>query len=234
MNRILTVTAVVCTLFLGACDKAMANVQTLYTTDCGQNWKLIQPGSAIPKNIGMCSYKVTVPDYPLQGETRFKTSFKDRVIANVEIGYEYVIVDAMKFVGEAKYLGKANTDAQDASNSSSAYESAENTVIDKRLRDVVTNLLVKQDIVEFSQAEFEDSLLVEINNRLTDKGVKLNFLSFVPTPEEQTRMAIDLMTAMRVYESKGLGELGQRVAAARAGAARIEVNAPTPAPAPPQ
>ncbi len=226
-NRIATLVIVLFAFALGACDKAMANVQTLRTTNCGVDWALIAPGQTIPKNLTMCSYSVTVPDYPLQGETRFKTSFKDRVIANVEIPYEYQIVDALRFIGEAKYLGKVNSDAQDASNSSGAYESAENTVIDKRIRDVVTSMLITQDIVEFSQAEFEDSLLLEVNKRLADKGVRLNFLSFVPTPEEQTRLAIDMMTAMRVYESKNLGELGQRIAVARASATKIEVGQPT-------
>ncbi len=209
---------------LVACSKANANVQTLITDDCGVSWKLIQPGSTIPSRIGPCAYKVTVPDYPMQGETNFKTSFKNRVLATVEIGYEYAIFDAKIFISEAKYLGKSNTDGDDETNSSTAYESAENAVIDKRIRDVSTGLLLNEDIVDFSQAEFEDKLLEETNKRLADKGVKLNFISFVPTPEEQTRLAIDMMTAMKIYESRGLGELGQKVAVARAGATKIDVT----------
>ncbi|MEN9405372.1 MAG: hypothetical protein RLY47_331 [Candidatus Parcubacteria bacterium] len=213
-----------CGIGTSGCARSHANVQTLVTSDCGVDWELVQPGKVLPAMIGPCSYKVTVPDYPMQGETRFKTSFKDRVIAGVEIPYEYIIFDAMKFIGEAKYLGKENSDAQDQSNSSSAYESAENTVIDKRLRDVVTGLLIKEDIIDFSQAEFEDRLLEEVNKRLEDKGVRLNFLSFVPTPEDQTRLAIDMMTAMKVYESRGLASLGQQVSVARAGATKITVT----------
>jgi len=222
--RFLTILVFSCAVITTACSKAMANVQTLRTTNCGVKWELIPAGQTIPANVAACSYTVTVPDYPLQGETKFKTSFKDRVIANVEINYEYVIVDALKFIAEAKYIGKANSDAQDETNSSSAYESAENTVIDKRIREATTSSLVNQDIVEFSQAEFEDSLLVAVNKELEDRGVRLNFLSFVPTPEEQTRLAIDMLTAMRVYEAKKLGELGQRIAIARAGATKVEVN----------
>lgn len=69
----------------------------------------------------------------MQGESKFKTSFKDRVLADVVINYDYSITDAKKFIGEAKYIGKAGSDAQDESNSSTAYEGAENTVIDKRI-----------------------------------------------------------------------------------------------------
>ena len=35
---------------------------------------------------------------------------------------------------EAKYLGKINSDSDDAANSSKAYETAENSVIDKRIK----------------------------------------------------------------------------------------------------
>lgn len=209
------------------CDRASANVQTLITDNCGVSWKLIKPGEAVPSRMGMCSYKVTVPDYPMQGETRFKASFKDRVLASVEIAYEYTITDAKVFIGEAKYIGKANSDPDDQANSSKSYETAENVVIDKRIRDAATGMLITEDIVEFSQAEFEDKLLDASNEKLKDKGVKLSFIAFVPTPEEQTRLAIDMMTAMRVYESKGLGELGKQVATARAGAPKIVIETPT-------
>jgi len=219
IRSILFVVVVVVT---SACSRAYANKQTLVTTDCGVSWNLIKPGETIGVQVGPCSYTVTIPDYPMPGETRFKASFKNRVLATVEIPYEYSIVDGKVFISEAKYLGKANSDGNDESNSS--YESAENTVIDKRIREAVTNLLINEDIVDFSQAEFEDRLLEEVNKRLVSKGVHLNFLSFVPIPEEQTRLAIDMMTAMKVYESKGLKELGEKVAVARAGSAKIQLG----------
>ncbi len=211
---------------LSGCSYASANVQTLISDDCGVSWKLIEPGNSVPSRVGPCAYKITVPDYPMPGETSFKTSFKDRVLATVEIGYEYAIVDAKVFISEAKYLGKPNSDSDDKTNS--AYESAENAVIDKRIRDVATEMLITEDIVDFSQAEFEDKLLIEANNRLANKGVRLNFISFVPTPEEQTRLAIDMMTAMKIYESRQLGDLGQKVTVARAGATKIEVTTEVP------
>ncbi len=57
----------------------------------------------------MCHYKITIPDYPMQGESRFKATFKDRVLADIEVTYDYSIIDARAFVSEAKYLGKANS-----------------------------------------------------------------------------------------------------------------------------
>lgn len=223
MHASKTVLALMLCAALGACARAQANKQTLVTNDCGVSWELIPAGKSVPVMVGPCSYKVTIPDYPMQGQTKFRTSFKDRVLASVEIGYEYSIVDGKVFISEAKYIGRSNSEAEDGTNASTQYESAENTVIDKRLRDLVSEMLIREDIVEFNQAEFEDTLLAEINKRLSNKGVRLNFLSFVPTPEEQTRLAIDIATAARVYESKGLGDLGKAAVVARAGATKIQV-----------
>ncbi|TXH07076.1 MAG: hypothetical protein E6Q06_04090 [Candidatus Moraniibacteriota bacterium] len=220
--------AAIAAFLTGCADRAFSNVQTLYTKDCGVNWQLIKVGEPIPYKQFKCEYHVTVPDYPLQGDTRFKTMFKGRVLAEVEVAYDYSIFDAIVFVGEAKYIGKANTDATDKSNASGLYEAAENAVIDKRIRDIAADMLLKEDIVDFSQAEFEDKLLAAVNEVLKSKGVKLNFLSFVPIPEEQTRLAIDMLTAYKVYESRGLAEFGQKLAIAKAGAARITLTAPQP------
>jgi hypothetical protein len=167
----------------------------------------------------------------MTGETKFRTSFKERVLANVEIAYEYSIVDGKSFIGEAKYIGRANSEAEDETNASTQYESAENTVIDKRLRDLVGELLTNEDIVELNQGAFEERLLEEINKRLANKGVRLNFLSFVPIPDEQTRQAIDVATAARVYESRGLTDVGRAVMIARAGAPKVTVTNEVPAPA---
>ena len=209
-----------------SCDYAQSNVQTLITDDCGVSWKLIQPGESVPKRIGVCQYKVTVPNYPMQGESLFKTAFKDRVLANIEVTYDYSITDPIHYIGEAKYLGKANSASDDETNGAGVYETAENSVIDKRIKEAARDLLITEDIVEFSQAEFEDKLLKVVNKMLEPKGVQLNFLSFVPIPEEQTRQAIDVVTAAKIYKAQGLDELGRSVATARAGATRMQVTVP--------
>lgn len=219
------------TIFASSCDKAQSNVQTLYTDNCGVSWKLIKAGETLPKGIGMCSYKVTVPDYPMQGESVFKSAFKNRVMAKIEVTYDYSITNAIDYVGEAKYLGKINSDSDSEANSSKAYETAENSVIDKRIKEVARDLLIDEDIVEFSQADFETKLLDDVNKLLAPKGVKINFLSFVPIPEEQTRQAIDIVTAMKIYDSKGLGEVGKAVATARAGATKVSVSTEAKKPA---
>jgi hypothetical protein len=138
--------------------------------------------------------------------------------------YEYEIIDPVKFITEAPYLTKSNSDADEISMDNSRFESAENSIIDKRIKDIARDLLLNIDIVEFDQSEFEDTLQTQVNKALSDRGVHINFLSFVPTPSEQTEQAIDVATAMKIYESKGLMEIGKQVIANKAGAAKIEMN----------
>lgn len=211
-------------MFLQSCDRSQANVQTLVSDDCGVNWELIKPGQVIPKRIGPCALKTTVPGAPMTGESHFKTTFANKVKANIDMDYEYEIVDPVKFITEAPYLAKTNADPDDVSANNSRFESAENSIIDKRIKEVARQLLQDVDIVEFDQSEFEDTLTNVVNQSLSKRGVKLNLLSFVPTPSEQTEQAIDVATAMKIYESKNLQEVGRLVIANKAGATRVEMS----------
>lgn len=218
-------------LLVAACDRAPSNVMVLNTADCGKSWNLIPTGSTIPKNTtNFCGYNITLPDYPMQGGAEFRTQFMNNVLVKVQITYDYQIVDALKYINFAKFLGKmkdSTTDGGDANaddKGSSKYEAAENVVIDVRLRELVTNSTHTQDIVKFNPSEYEDDLFKRANEVLAERGVRLNSMTFVIMPEDQTRMAIDAATAMAVYESKGMTELGKQLAIARAGATRVEVH----------
>jgi hypothetical protein len=225
-SRILSIVFVVALVGLvQGCGRAHSNMQTLVTSDCGVSWRLIPPGNSVPVNIGPCDYIVTVPDYPMQGDVKFKTPFKGRVLASIEVSYDYSITSVLEFIKEAKFIGSKSAQDKDQAAVASLYEMAENAVIDKRIREVATDMLLKEDIVEFNQAEFEDKLLVEVNKMLKPRGVQLNFMSVVPIPEEQTRLAIDMMTAMQVYKTRNMEELGAKVAVAKAGAPRITMQA---------
>ncbi|HEY0058648.1 MAG TPA: hypothetical protein VGB56_05900 [Flavisolibacter sp.] len=217
-------------LMLPSCDRAQANVQTLISNDCGQTWQLIQAGQTIPKRMTQCELKTTIPGSPMVGESYFKTTFANNVKAQIDLDYEYEIVEAVKFLSEAKYLAKTDSDGDEVSGNSTRFESAENSIIDKRIKDIARSLLGNMDIVEFDQSDFETRLLDEVNKNLANRGVKLNFLSFVPEPSEQTAQAIDVAQAMKIYDSKNLTEAGKVIIANKAGATRITVTtAPAPA-----
>jgi hypothetical protein len=225
MNFLKTLLPAAAFLFLiQSCDRAQANVQTLISNDCGQTWQLVPPGQTIPKRITQCELKTTIPGSPMVGESYFKTTFANNVKAQIDLDYEYEIVEAVKFLSEAKYLAKTDTDGDQVSGNSTRFESAENSIIDKRNKDIARSLLGNMDIVEFDQSDFETRLLDAVNKNLAARGVQLNFLSFVPEPSEQTAQAIDVAQAMKIYDSKNLSEAGKVIIANRAGATGITVH----------
>lgn len=221
---ILLALLIVSAISFQSCDKSQANVQTLISNDCGQTWEVISVGQIIPKRLTTCELKTTLPSSPMTGQSNFKTSFKNQVLTDIKLDYEYEIIDALKFINNAKYLAKTDADGDDVSSNSSRFESAENTIIDKRIKDISRDLLANIDIVDFDQSDFENSLLDEANKLLSERGVRINFLSFVPIPSEQTAQAIDVATAWRIYDSKGLQEIGKEVMSNRAGANKIIIS----------
>ena len=225
MKKILSALAISLTLLtFQSCERSQANVRTLISNDCGVTWELIPAGQTIPKRMLACELKTTIPGSPMTGESHFKTNFANKVKTNIDMDYEYEIIDPVKFITEAPYLAKTNSESDAVSADNSRFESAENSIIDKRIKDIARELLLTIDIVEFDQSEFEDTLQTKVNKSLASRGVRINYLSFVPTPSEQTEQAIDVATAMKIYESKGLQEVGRQVIANKAGATRVEMK----------
>ncbi|TAE67744.1 MAG: hypothetical protein EAY68_05030, partial [Bacteroidetes bacterium] len=121
-------------------------------------------------------------------------------------------------------LGKANTDADNEDAIGNAFEGAENMVIDKRIKDVAKGVFIDADIVELDQSDMENHLLIESNKVLEPLGVRLNFITLTFDLDEQTRQAIDVTTAMKIYESKGLADVGKQVMSQKAGATKIVIE----------
>ncbi len=216
---------------LQSCNYAKSNQQVVISDDCGMTWKKIEAGDAVPKGgLNACYMKVVIPNFPLQGDSKFISNLKDKVRANVLIDYDYSITDALAFIKQAKFLGKANTDADNEEAIGNAFEGAENMVIDKRIKDVAKKVFINADIVELDQSEMESNLLIESNKILEPLGVHLNFITLTFDLDEQTRQAIDVTTAMKIYESKGLQEIGKQVMTQRAGATRIIIENKTTTP----
>lgn len=220
--------ALAAVLSLVGCSRAPSNVKTMQTSDCGVTWTVIKPGERIPSTgVNVCGYNTVLPDYPMQGDTEFLSQFQGNILVRVKISYDYEIVDGLKFLKVAKFLGKQSGSSEQAAAGTHmpAFETAENVVIDVRLRELVTSQTLNQDIVVFNPSAFEDKLFKLANEQLSERGVQLNSMTFVTVVEDQTRMAIDAATAMAVYRSKGMEELGNRLVVARAGATTVTVNA---------
>jgi len=215
-------------LVTASCQHAKSNQQVVVSTDCGVTWEKISAGESVPKGVGnYCFMKVIIPNYPMQGAANFITNLKGRVRASVEIDYDYTITDPLLFIKQAKYLGKANSDGDEPDDS--AFEGAENMVIDKRIKDISKEMFILEDIVEIDQSKLEDELHEKANEVLGKLGVQLNFITLTFDLDEQTRQAIDISTAMKIYESRGIQDIAKDIMVARAGATKVSVtNIPAP------
>lgn len=217
---------IVLAISIQSCQYAKSNQQVVVSEDCGESWSLIKAGDAVPRaGVNMCYMKVVMPNYPMQGDMRFIANLRHKVKVNTEIDYDYQITQPLSFIKQAKFLGKANQDAdsEDALNNK-AFETAENSVIDKRIKDVAKRIFEDVDIIEVDLSDLESILLTDINKTLEPLGIQLNFLTLTFIPDEQTRQAIDIATAMRIYNANQLGDIGKTVMAARAGATKITVE----------
>lgn len=58
---------------------------------------------------------------------------------------------------------------------------------------------------------------------LAKKGIILNDLALVIENDEQTRLAIDSATAVRVYEAAGIPNVGKQIMIAKAGATSVSM-----------
>jgi hypothetical protein len=210
-------TRTVLTLLIGllmisacTCQRAKSNQRVLISTDCGTTYREIPAGDRIPAGtLDYCYIKVIIPNFSMQGASNFVGNFKDRVRAKIQIDYDYSITNGVQFMKQAKRLGNMNQDADSPEAIGTAFESAENSVIDVRIRDVVKAVILSEDIVDVDQAELENVIKAKTNEVLKDKGVELNFITLTFDLDVQTRQAIDVATAMRIYDSKGMGDIGK-------------------------
>ena len=95
---------------------------------------------------------------------------------------------------------------------------------DKRNKDVTKAVFIDGDIAGLERSEMGNYMLEASNEVLSPEGVRLNFITLTFDLDEQTRQAIDVSTAMKIYESRGLTELGKQVMIQRAGATKMVVE----------
>jgi len=231
MNKILLVAATaVIALASAACSRAPANQQVLVSDNCGQDWRLIVVGDVVPAGTpgNTCYQKIEVPNYPMAGESTFRATFSDRVRVGANSSYDYSITDAIKFIPYARFIASGSASGNSTVDASK-WDTAESILIDRQLREVANSaeFLLAEDIVEFNQGEFEDRLLIKLNEVLAERGIQLNTFTFVVTPDDQTRNMIDVAAAMRVCTTIETmsKETCEAILTARAGAARVTVGA---------
>jgi hypothetical protein len=213
---------------IAGCQAAVSNVQTIISDDCGQTWHLVPVGNTIPIRSGLCALMVTVPNYPMAGESNFRGTFKNRVRVALNASYSYTIVDPLKYISGARFVGRQNSSGDDPANGASVWDMAEDIIIDRHLRDIANTpeFLQGLDIVDYDEAKLDDDLMKKMNEDLATRGVRLDTFAFVVTPDDQTRNMIDVAAALRVCGSieNTTRDTCEHIITARAGAPRMTVN----------
>lgn len=217
---------VIAAVALVGCTRAPSNVHVISTTNCGASWEKLNVGAAVPKHTGNpCGYTTALPNWPMAGETQFKTQFSKGVLSSARLSYSYSISNPLAFVNEARYLGKMGGSLEISAETVGArFEMAENVIIDKLLREVTTDLTRELEVVDANPAQIEDAIFERSKAALEKKGVILADLALIIENDEQTRLAIDAATAVRVYAAAGISEVGKQIIAARAGATQITIS----------
>lgn len=226
MSKLILSILAATSLALAGCARTPSNVHVVSTTNCGAAWKKLDVGSTVPKHTGNpCGYTVAIPNWPMAGDAKFKTQFDKKVLSKATLSYTYVITNPLAFINEARYLGKMGGSLEiSAETVGERYEMAENIIIDKLLREVTTDITRTMDVVDANPAEIEDLIFKKAKDALEKKGITFSDLALVIENDEQTRLAIDAATAVRVYEAAGITEVGKLIISARAGATQIVVN----------
>lgn len=226
MKKVIAIVSLTLVVALSGCARAPSNIWALSTEDCGSTWTVIPTGQAVPKHAIVCGYNMALPNWPMPGDAVFKTQFKGGVLTTAKYSYTYAIVDPLKFIQKAKYLGKMGSNSLEISSDTEGgkYEMAENMIIDKLLREVTTELTREMEIIDANPAEIEDLVFKAMTEELEKRGVAISDLALVIEADPQTRLAIDVAVAMRVYANAGIGDKGADIAKAYAGASKIIVN----------
>ena len=227
-SRMILAVALGAAVLSGCAGRAVSNVQTIISDDCGENWRLVPVGSSIPSRLGYCALMVTVPNYPMAGESNFRGTFHNRVRVNINASYSYTITDPLKFMEGARFVGQQNSQGDDPSNGATVWDMAENIIIDRRLREIANTpeFLQGLDIVDYDEAKLDEDLTARMNQELAERGVHLDTFTLVVTPDDQTRNMIDVVAARRVCSSAdGLPQATcDSIIVARASATRVTVT----------
>lgn len=204
---------------------AKTNQQVVFSEDCGKTWKEVTSGQAVPKGtMNRCFIKETMPGFAMQGSLEYYVLFDEQVKVQMDAAYDYEIFDPLLFMNFAKTLGKSNSTADSAAIDNQRFESAENRVIDVRIKKITSEQFQIVDVVKHDINQLEEDYQKLINDDLASRGVRLTILELVPDYQSQTKGAIDAYNALRIYKSNGMEELGKQIMVSKAGAPTIIVK----------
>jgi len=202
------------------------NEHVIVTVDCWNTMYAKKAGDALPRLLTTCDRVVVLPASLLNGEVNINAKFgKNRVSGSVNLSYQYLISDPIKFLGVAKFITSSKT-IEDNKVDPNVLEFAENTVIDKILKDIVRDYTPSMEASDVEESQVENDIVKIFSERCKERGIVIQSPSVDVNFSPQTQEALDVISAYKLYQSVGLEELGKEVIKGKA--SKTTINLPSP------
>lgn len=205
---------------------ANPNEWVVSTATCWNTMSVTKAGDAIPRLTTTCDRMVILPATFMAADFMVETKFDNRVAGTINLTYQWRISEPIKFISSAKSITSSPTDG-DKKIDVNALESIENSVVDKMIIDVIREYTPNKS-AGLDELAIEKDIFELCKNRFADRGVEFASMSVNVNFSPQIEEALDVISALKFYESNGEKELGKDVIRAKAGSANIQTQTISP------
>jgi hypothetical protein len=195
------------------------NEWVVSTGDCWNTMTVTKAGAYIPKLYTPCDRMVILPATFLSADFSVETKFENRVAGTINLTYQWRISEPIEFISSAKSITSSPTD-EDKKIDVNTLESIENAVVDKMIIDVIREYTPNKS-AGLDELTIEKDVFELCKNKFADRGVEFASMSVNVNFSPQIEEALDVISALKFYESYGEKELGKDVIRAKAGSANI-------------
>lgn len=196
------------------------------TATCWNTISVTKAGDYVPKLYQVCDRMIILPATFMAADFMIETKFKNRVAGTVNLTYQWRIVDPIKFVYNAKNVLSCPTDGDKKINPD-ALEAVENSVVDKMVIDAIREYTPNKPALT-DELEIEKDIFRLCMERFSDRGIEFASMSVNVNFSVQTEEALDVISALNLYEETGEKEFGKEVIKAKAGASVISTTMQSP------
>jgi hypothetical protein len=218
----LSILTLVALTILGCRSIVNPNEWVVSTSTCWNTMSVTNAGDVIPRLTLNCDRMVILPATLMSADFMVDTKFENRVAGKINLTYQWRISDPIKFISSAKSITSSPTDG-DSKIDVEVLESIENSVVDKMIIDVIREYTPSKS-AGIDELTIEKDVFELCKTRFSDRGVEFASMSVNVNFSPQIEEALDVMSALKFYETNGEKELGKEVIKAKAGAANIQTK----------
>lgn len=208
--------------FVGCKSMVNPNEWVVSTSTCWNTMTVSKAGDYVPRVYTTCDRIVILPATYMAADLQVESKFAARVAGQINLTYQWQIVDPIKFIYNAKSITSAPT-SDDKKIDPNALEALENSTVDKMLIDLIREYTPQRE-AGIDELKIEQDLYDLCKNKFKDRGVEFASLSINVNYSPQTEEALDVISALKFYELNGEKELGRAIIVAKAGANNISLN----------